>query len=339
MVELLKKLSKTNGVSGNETAVRNLLIGEIKKYADSIEIDTMGNLIVLKKGKSSSKTFAVTANMDEAGFIVSDVTEKGYLKFKAVGTVDPRKIISKKVVIGNNKVKGVIGMKAIHLQSKDERENVVSVSKLFIDIGAKNKAEAEKYIRLGDYVTFDTDFAVIGNNVKGKALDRSGACSTVLNAMKEEYPFDTYFCFLAQHEVGSRGAKIVSHRLNPDAVITVASCDTADMYGCEKNIGGAAVGKGVVVSYSDRLFIADKTLTDNMIKAAQMEKINLQLNAVKEFSSDAGAMQTGESGTRCLSVSVPCRYSHSPVSIISVSDVKSTEEYVELFLNKVGEMI
>ena len=339
MADIMKRLSEENGVSGNETALRNLIIDEIEEYADNIEADTMGNLIALKKGKSSSKTLAVTANIDEPGFIVSAVTDTGYLKFKAVGTIDPRKVISKKVVIGDNKIKGVIGMKAIHLQTKSERENIVSVSKLFIDIGAKNKADAEKYVRLGDYVTFDTDFEVIGSNVKGKALDRSGACCAVINAMKTEYPFDTYFCFLAQHEVGSRGAKIISHRLNPDAVITVSSADTADMYGCEKNIGGASVGKGLVVSYSDRLFIADKKLTDAMIKAARSENINLQLNALKEFSGDAGAMQTSANGTRCLSISIPCRYSHSPVSIMSVDDVKSTSEYVGLFLNKIGEMI
>lgn len=339
MDELLKILSEENGVSGNETAVRSIIVEKIKEQANDIMTDSMGNLIALKKGKNSSKTFAVTAHMDEVGFIISGITDTGYLKFKSVGTIDSRKIISKKVVIGDNKVKGIIGMKAIHLQTKSERENTVSVSKLFIDIGAKNKKDAEKSVRLGDYVTFDTDFEVIGSNIKGKALDRSGVCSALIDAMNNEYPFDTYFCFLTQHEVGSRGAKIISHRLNPDAVLTVSTVDTADMYGCEKNSGGAELGKGVVVSYSDRLFIADKGLTDKLAETAYHENILVQTNAAKNFASDTGAIQTGAEGTRCMSVSVPCRYSHSPVSIMSLKDVESASKYIELFLNKIGELI
>ena len=142
-------------------------------------------LLHIKKAVTAVKKIAVAVNMDEPGFIISGVTEKGYLKFKAVGNIDPRKIISKKVVIGADKIKGVIGMKAIHLQTKSERENVVAVSKLFIDIGAKDKEDAEKYVKLGDYVTFDTEFMQIGSNVKGKALDRSGICTSLIDAIEK----------------------------------------------------------------------------------------------------------------------------------------------------------
>ena len=161
MAELLKKMSEINAVSGNENDIRNLIIAEI-------------NVIAYKKGSDSGKKIAVAVNMDEPGFIISGVTEKGYLKFKAVGNIDPRKIISKKVVIGADKIKGVIGMKAIHLQTKSEREN---------------------------YVTFDTEFMPIGSNVKGKALDRSGICTSLINAIEKEYKYDTYMCFLVQREV------------------------------------------------------------------------------------------------------------------------------------------
>ena len=110
MAELLKKMSEINAVSGNENDIRNLIIAEIKDNVDDITVDTMGNVIAYKKGSDSGKKIAVTVNMDEPGFIISGVTEKGYLKFKAVGNIDPRKIISKKVVIGADKIKGVIGM-------------------------------------------------------------------------------------------------------------------------------------------------------------------------------------------------------------------------------------
>lgn len=339
MAELLKILSETNGVSGNENAVRDMIIGKIKDNADEIHVDSMGNVIALKKGTDEGKTIAVTANMDEPGFIISGITDKGYLKFKAVGMVDARKLVSKKVVIGTDKVKGVIGMKAIHLQTRSERENVVAVSKLFIDIGAKNKEEAEKHVKLGDYVTFDTEFKVIGDNVKGKALDRSGACLALIKAFQNEYKYNVCACFLVQHEVGTRGAKIVSHRINPDAVLTVSAADTEDMYGCEDNNGGCAVGKGVVINYSDKTVIADKTLTDKMVKKAKKAKINIQPKVMKPHGSDTGAMQTGAEGTACLNAVIPCRYSHSPVSIMSMSDINDTADYISLFLNEIGDMI
>lgn len=338
MAELLKKMSEINAVSGNENDIRNLIIAEIKDKVDDITVDTMGNVIAYKKGSDSGKKIAVAVNMDEPGFIISGVTEKGYLKFKAVGNIDPRKIISKRVVIGADKIKGVIGMKAIHLQTKSERENVVAVSKLFIDIGAKDKEDAEKYVKLGDYVTFDTEFMQIGSNVKGKALDRSGICTSLINAIGKEYKYDTYMCFLVQREVGARGAKIVSHRINADVILSVSSAETADMYGCESN-AGVKLGDGSVVNFADRTIIADKEITEKMIKAAKKAKIKVQPQVLMPQTSDGGAMQSGADGAICLSSSVPCRYSHSPVSVMSLDDINSMTGYIRLFLNKIGEMI
>lgn len=339
MAELLRLLSETNAVSGNEKNIRDIILREISPVADDIRIDSMGNIIAVKKGAQGGKKIAVTANMDEPGFIISSVTDKGYLKFKAVGKIDPRKIISKKVVIGDNKVKGVIGMKAIHLQTKSERENVVSVSKLFIDIGAKNKTEAEKRINLGDYVTFDTKFETAGNNVRGKALDRSGPCLALMSAMKREYPYDLYACFLTQHEVGARGAQIVSHAIQPDVSLTVSAADTEDMYGCEKNGFGVCLGGGTVINYADKTAAADKKTADAVIKAARKADIKVQTGVLKYESGDWGAMQRGGNGAMCFSAVIPCRYSHSPVSLMSSEDIRNTSEYISLFLNKIVELI
>ncbi len=339
MAELLKLLSKTDGVSGNEHKLRAIIIERIKDITDDITVDSMGNLIAFKKGKKGGRTVAVTANMDEPGFIVSGITDKGYLKFKTVGTIDARKLVSKKVVIGDNRIKGVIGMKAIHLQTKSERENVVPADKLFIDIGAKNKTDAQKYVSLGDYVTFDTEFKILGDNIKGKALDRSGACRALIKALENEYDCDMYACFLVQHEVGARGAKIAAHRLNADAVITVSTADTTDMHGCEDENSGCKIGGGVVINYADKGVIADKELTDSMIKSAKKAKIKMQIKVLGQWSGDAGAMQTNGFAVKCLSAALPCRYSHSPVSIMSLDDIKNTAGYISLFLNKIGDMI
>ncbi|MBR4173304.1 MAG: M42 family peptidase, partial [Clostridia bacterium] len=154
---LLKELTNLSGVSGNEGAVHDFIINEISPYADSITVDSIGNVIALKKG-ASSKKIMLSAHMDEVGFIISEITDKGYLKFKTVGGIDTRTILAKRVKIGKNGVLGVIGMKAVHLQKKSEREETPEIKDLYIDIGAKNKDSAENLVSLGDYATFETEF-------------------------------------------------------------------------------------------------------------------------------------------------------------------------------------
>lgn len=336
MDKFLKTLSELNGVSGSEESVRNFLSERAKPYADEIKIDSMGNIIAFKRGLDSSKTLLVTANMDEPGFIISKITDKGYLKFKQVGNVDPRKIISKKVVVGSG-VRGVIGMKAIHLQTRAERENVVEADKLFIDIGAEDKESAEKRVKIGDYAAFDTNALVIDGRIKGKALDRSGCCAALMDVLEGNYPYDVCACFLAQSEVGSRGAKIIAHSVNADAVLSITSADTTDMYG--KTVSGTKLDGGTIINYADKNVIADKELTAFMSDEAEKMEIKVQKKPLTDFASDAGALQYNAGGVRCISAAVPCRYSHSPVSIMSLGDVSNTASYVRLFLNKIGEML
>ncbi len=338
MAELLKKLSQTNGVSGNEEYIRSVIIEEIEKYADNIEVDSMGNIIAFKRGKYDSRKIAVTANIDEPGFIISGVTDKGYLKFKAVGKIDDRKLVSKRVLIYKRGVKGIIGMKAIHLQTRSERDNVTSHSSLFIDIGAKDKKTALENVCLGDYITFDTEFTVLGKNIKGKALDRAGSCYALINAMKNECKFDTYFCFTVQHEVGARGANIVSHRLDADVVLTISSADTEDMYDC-KNTSGSKLGDGIIINCIDRHFLPTGNISFDMAEKAKKKGIKIQLHSMKNHESGAGVMQYGRAGREAISVVLPCRYSHSPVSVMSVEDINSCTEYIDLFLNEIGDMI
>lgn len=340
MVELLKTMSEINSVSGNENAVRDFVLSQIKDKVDEITVDTMGNVIALKKGANSDKRIAVTVNMDEPGFIVSGITDKGYVKFKSVGDVDPRKLVSKKIVIGDKKIKGIIGMKAIHLQTKSEREEVVKVSKLFIDIGANDKAEAEAYVKLGDYIAFDTEFLQIDDTVKGKALDRSGVCTALIKVIEKfdkHFNYDTYFCFLTQREVGSRGAKIVSERTKADVVLTVSSAETNDMYGTDK--GGIKLGSGVALGFADRTVLSDRELTKKLISAAKTADIKIQTAVLPHKMSDGGAMQIGGEGRKCVNAYLPCRYSHSPVSIMSLGDINAVTEYIELYIDKIGEMI
>ena len=146
MAETVKILSELDGVSGNEKCVRDYIIEYISRYADEISVDTMGGVTALKRGRIGKRRIMVVCHMDEPGLIISGVTDEGYLKFKLVGAIDERVLVSKRVRIGGDKVRGVIGMKAIHLQKKKERETTVAPSELFIDIGAKSKKDAPKKI-------------------------------------------------------------------------------------------------------------------------------------------------------------------------------------------------
>lgn len=307
MACLLETLCNENGVSGNEHKIRDIIKNEITDYADDIKVDTMGNLIAVKHGKSERKIMLVS-HMDEPGYIVSEITDTGYIKFRAVGKIDPRTIISKRVSIGENKIKGIIGMKAIHLQKKEERENVVNVSDLFIDIGAKDKKDAQKKVSLGDYIAFDTEFREIGDLIKGKALDARISCVCLIEALKQSYDCTVYAVFAVQGEIDGRGAGVTAYDINPDTAVIIDTVEAADMFGVKPHEKKAILGDGAVVEKS-----VFKT-------------------------SDAAAVQTACGGTKVVRVSVPCRYSHTPVCMASKSDIQSALELVSLFV-KNGDTI
>lgn len=307
MACLLETLCNENGVSGNEHKIRDIIKQEIADYADDIKVDTMGNLIAVKHGKSERKIMLV-AHMDEPGYIVSGITDTGYIKFSAVGKIDPRTIVSKRVLIGENKINGVIGMKAIHLQKKEERENVVKVSDLFIDIGAKDKKDAQKQVHLGDFIAFDTEFREIGGCVKGKALDARISCVCLIEALKQRYDCTVYAVFAVQNEIDGRGAGAAAYDINADTAIIIDTVESADMFGVKPHEKKAVLGGGAVVEKS-----AFKT-------------------------ADAVAVQTACAGIKVIRVSVPCRYSHTPVCMASKSDIKSASELIDLFV-KNGDTI
>ena len=333
MADLIKRLSEVHGVSGGEDSARKLIIDAIRDKVDDITVDTMGNVIAFKKGKTRGKTIVVTASMDEVGLIISEITDKGYLKFKLVGNIDARKLISKRVITRGG-VKGVIGLKAIHLRTRSDCEVVTKPKDLFIDIGAKDKEDAQKRVHLGEYVTFDTSFGDMGECVKGKALERSATCSVLINALQGEYPHDFYAVFTVQREVGMRGAWVIAHRLNADVALTVTAADTVDAYGCEAQ--GIRLGDGVTVSYRDAKIIGDRELTDKLLVAAKNDGIRAK-GGVTSTVTDGGAMYITD--TRIISALMPCRYAQSPVSVMNKSDIEETEKFIKLYLNKIGELI
>lgn len=335
---LLEKLCNLDGVSGNESAVRNFLKTQITPYADEITVDSMGNLLAFKKGKDSSKTVMLSAHTDEVGFIITKITKDGYLEFDAVGGIDTRVIISKKVRIGN--IKGVIGLKAIHLTKKKERESVPKVSELYIDIGAKDEEDAKKYVSLGDYVSFDTEFERLGEkSVKAKAIDDRVGCYILTDLIKKEVMFDTWFCFCTQEEVGLRGARVAAARINPDIALVIEATTCSDVKGSVSYAYVTEMHKGTAISFMDRTTIVNRNLYKWLYDLAVKNNIPVQYKTMVAGGNDAGIIHISNGGIPTMSVSVPCRYIHSPASIASLDDIDATKKLCECFLDNVHEII
>ena len=322
----LKKLTEASGVSGNEKEVRDLIKEEIKDFVEDVYTDRIGNLIVFKKGKvRSNKRIMVTAHMDEVGLLVKDIDESGLLKFIPVGGIDPRVLVSKSVHVGSDKLVGVIGAKPIHLQKKDESSKVLSIDELYIDIGAKDKEDAEDKVQIGDYISFKTDFEEIGQGmIKAKSLDNRVGCAVLVDLIKSESPVDFYGVFTVMEEVGLVGAGPAAFKVEPDVAIILEGTVCYEMPDLDSHLIPTQVGKGPAISLADRTTVYNKDLREKVVQIAKDNNIKWQYRKTAMGGNDSGKIHTARSGCPTVTLSVPTRYIHSPVSIIKKTDYEDT---------------
>lgn len=332
--ELLQQLCNANGISGDESRVRDIIISEIESSAAEYSIDSMGNLLVFKKGrKTPDKKLLISAHMDEVGFIVTSVTASGYLKFDEVGGIDRRVIMGKSVTVGKD-IKGVICAAPVHLLSSEQREAIPKIDSMYIDIGATSKEEALQYVSLGDSIQFDCDFRWENDVITGKALDDRAGCAIMIEMINSDLEYDTYFSFVVQEEVGLRGAKCASFTVEPDFAIVVETTTAADIPNVSDDKKVCFVGNGAVISFMDRRTIYDKELVASAMKCAK-DDVKVQFKQAVAGGNDAGAIQTSKGGVRTLAVSLPCRYLHSPCGMISAQDLNSVQHVVSEMANKI----
>ncbi len=332
---MLKAFSEAFGPCGCEREIAALILEKIKPYADEIHTDAMGNLVALKRGKNSTQKLMVAAHMDEVGMIISDITDDGYLKFKTVGGIDPRVMLSKHVVVGKNRVRGVIALKAIHLQSAQERKQAVRESSMRIDIGAKSAEDAKQYVRVGDYATFDTQCRPFGDGLwLGKAFDDRAGCAILCELIQEakDLPYDTYFCFTVQEEAGCRGSAIVAQRIGPTAALVLEGTTCSDVSGVPKALEVTTLGGGAALSIADGGAYSDVELTKWLYAAAQEKGIAVQYKRTTMGGNDLKSIQRSGSGVKAAAVSLPTRYLHSPASVIAQKDYESVKQVASLFI-------
>ncbi|MBN1400730.1 MAG: M42 family metallopeptidase [Anaerolineae bacterium] len=329
---LLKELSEARGVSGNEGAVRKLIQAELDGQVDEQRVDALGNLICVKRGTGDGSTWPhkvmVAAHMDEVGFIINGFNGDGTLRFAQVGGLDDRILLSKAVLVGEKAVPGVIGYRPIHLIPRAERSKVADMSKAAIDIGATNQSQAEKLVSAGDYVSFRTSYQVLSEEglrtVKGKAFDDRAGCAVLVELLKERYAYDVVGVFTAQEEVGLRGARVAAYALAPDVAFALEGTICADLPN-ERDVSPVTeLGKGPAITLMDRSFIADRRLVRLLTEAAEAEGIPYQFKRAAAGGTDSGAIHLAREGVPSVTVAVPCRYIHAPVSLLSLEDLDNT---------------
>lgn len=321
---MLKTLTSLSGVSSWEDDVLDFIEKEVRPHSDIIKRDKMGNLLVFKKGRKHNKTLMLAAHTDEVGFLVNSVTDEGYIKFSPIG-IDSRILLGLRVLIGNDKIPGVIGIKAVHLTTADERKKAVEEKDMYIDIGVSSREEAEAIVKKGDFIAFDSDYVEFGDGkIKAKALDDRAGCAALIKLIMEaDFEFDTWCAFTVQEEVGLRGGKIAAKTILPDVYIALETTTCSDIPDIENGLNVTKMGKGVALSYMDGGFMADRKLVTSLMKRAEEKNIPCQLKSYASGGNEVRAAQMVGRGIISAALSVPCRYLHSPVSVIDKSDYES----------------
>ena len=319
ILKLLEELTQINSPSGNEGDIRSFISSKVSPYCDDVTVDAMGNIIAHKKGKGRKIMFA--AHMDEIGVIAKSIDDKGFIRFSALGGLNVPNLVNLRVRFLNG-AEGVIGAQEEAFKDKP------ALDKLFIDIGAKDKAEAEKKVSIGDAAVFEGGFNENNGIVVSKALDNRAGCAIIINALREikDSENDLYFVFTVQEEVGLRGAKTAAFSINPDIAVAVDVTDTGDTP--DAPAMAVEMGKGAAIKVMDRSVICDPDVRVKMIETAKENKIPYQLEIMTDGGTDAGAIHLSRAGVKTGGISVPTRYIHSPSEMASISDIEDCAKLV-----------
>ena len=331
----LKTLTEINAPAGHEQPIRRALLEELKAKGHKPYIDRMGNVIVVKEGNGPAprKRVMVAAHMDEVGLIVTGHAEGGFLKVNQAGGIDPRVLISKRVLVGDDNIPGVIGAVAIHLQSPADRARVMGYRDITVDIGANDKGEAERKAPVGTYISFDTPYVEYGDGYAcGKAFDDRVGCWTILRLLEEELPCDLIAAFVSEEEVGCRGAAGAAFSQEPDIGIVLEGTTCNDLGDIPEVAQVCQAGKGVAVSFMDGASIANRDLFKKALAVGEKEGIAHQVKASVSGGNDGGAIQRAREGVPVVVLSVPCRYIHSPSTVVKLSDVEAQFELCRALL-------
>ena len=309
--------------SGDETAMRRALRPLIKDHVDEMRVDAMGNLITLKRGRGEIPLrVLVTAHIDEVGLMVVGHASNGELQIQSVGGIDARLLPGLDVRVGKDQLPGVIGLQAVH---RTKSTKVTPLEKLIIDIGASDKDEAKKLAPIGTRITFPTQAHDVGHLIAGKAFDDRAGCTALVDLVQgEPLPFDLHAVFTVQEEVGLRGARVAGYTVAPDAAFVLEGTIADDLPKDEDVSSTSEIGKGPVITVMDRSYVADPRLLRHVVQVADDEGILYQFKQPGIGGTDAGTIHFTRGGVPSITLAVPCRYIHGPISLLDPQDLAHT---------------
>lgn len=334
MNQLLRQLTEAAGVSSDEKEIRLLIRDLVVELVDNWQVDNLGNLIVTKKGTGDSDLHVlVDAHMDEVGMMITGFDRDGTCKFMTVGGIDSRSLLGKVVQVGPNKINGVIGARPIHLLKADQRDKVVKVDAMRIDIGAKSKAGAARKVNPGDTATFFTKYEESGDIAFGKAFDDRAGCAAMIELlMSDPFPFDLTAAFTVQEEVGLRGAQVVAYATNPDVALVLECTPAFDLPNKRDISPNVAIGKGPSIYVMDAGTIQDPRLVSHITRTAEAHDIPFQIRQPGGGGTNSAAIQRAAGAVPVATIATPGRYVHSPVSMISLNDFQNVVSLVDASL-------
>lgn len=333
-LKLLEKLCNVIAVSGEEREVRKIVLQEIEPHADEVKVDALGNVLAFKAGRGRKRTrLMLDAHMDEVGFMIVEEDGEGLYRFESVGGMDIRHLVGKQVYVGRERTPAVIGAKPIHLMNGDEYTKKVPLDALRIDVGLEGKA------KVGDRAGFATRYRRVGPSIMAKSIDDRIGVATLIELLKHSPPnIDLCAAFSVQEEIGLRGAKVAAQYFNPDLAIAIDSTPANDLPlhdGSENMSYNTKLGLGPAIYVADGSTLHDPRLVHFLCKTAEAEKIPYQIRQPGGGGTDSGAIQRSLAGIPTVSISVPHRYTHSPVSIARVDDWKHTLNLLHAALKRI----
>lgn len=333
MKELLEELVETPGVSGDEHRVRAAIRDHAENHADEVIEDDLGNLIATTG--DGEKTLMLIAHMDQIGLSVKQVTDDGFVKFSKVGGVTLQSLMNQRVTIhGEDEVTGVVGMKPPHLMKKEDRDSLPEKEQLFIDIGAEDADDVEDAgVQVGDYITFDRDFAELRNGyVTGPAFDNRTGCAVALTALKQfDEDYRLAVVFSSQEEVGLKGAKTAAFRVEPDVALAVDTSIAGDVPGIEPHESGLETGGGVeitMIQAEGRGLITPERVRQWLVQTADRNDHDYQRGVWEGGATDAANVYLVKEGIPTGSIGIPTRHIHSGTEVVNIADLEAVVDYL-----------
>ena len=322
---LLKAICEAPGVSGFERRIRELVLREVRDLVDEVEVDNMGNVLAIRRGRQPKRVM-VAAHMDEIGFIVNHIDDKGFIRFLPLGGFDPKTLTAQRVIVhGRRDVVGILGSKPIHIMKAEERSKVVPLNEYFIDLGM-SKEEVERVVAIGDPISRERELIEIGNCITSKSLDNRISVFILIETLRRlrevELPYDLYATFTVQEEVGLRGAMGSASHVDPDFGFGLDVTIAYDVPGSSPHESVTCLGKGAAIKVLDGSVISDYRMVNYLKEVAGRHDIKTQLELLPAGGTDTAAVQRyGKKGAIAGAISIPLRNMHQSTEMANQADV------------------